>query len=276
MKTALAVIGEKDIADIDRADIVSVKKQMELASLKPTTVRVRMIKLRTVLNWCVQNELIETVPPFPKLPPAHYEKFIPPTPAELSALCAVARPHVLRVILLGAQLGVRIGPSELLKMTWADIDLQRSVVRVRAARKRPDQPWREVPIRESLLTLMRIWHKSDSAAGIGHVIHYGGKPVENSIQSSWASLLKKAGINRRIRPYDLRHAFATEAIAAGVDVGTVAQLMGHDPKMLLVHYQHVADKQKRAAVEALPEIQITAKNYGKNYNTEKSVAPLNG
>ena len=74
-----------------------------------------------------------------------------------------------------------------------------------------------------------------------------------------ATLLKNAGIRRRIRPYDLRHAFATEAIAAGVDVGTVAQLMGHDPKMLLDHYQHVADKQKRAAVEALPEISITAK-----------------
>ena len=55
-----------------------------------------------------------------------------------------------------------------------------------------------------------------------------------------------------------------KAIVAGIDIGTVADIMGDDPKMLLEHYQHVADKQKRAAVEALPEIQITAENYGKN------------
>jgi integrase len=75
--------------------------------------------------------------------------------------------------------------------------------------------------------------------------------------TKWYTALKKSGIKRRIRPYDLRHAFATEAIAAGVDVGTVAQLIGARLKMLLEHYQHVADKQKRAAVGALPDIPMT-------------------
>jgi hypothetical protein len=49
--------------------------------------------------------------------------------------------------------------------------------------------------------------------------------------------------------------------------GTVAQIIGHNPKMLLDHYQHVADIQKRAAVEKLPDIpmvklrqKITAKD----------------
>lgn len=44
-------------------------------------------------------------------------------------------------------------------------------------------------------------------------------------------------------------------IRRGVDVGTVANLMGHDnPNMLLTHCQHVLDKQKTAAVEALPDL----------------------
>ena len=77
----------------------------------------------------------------------------------------------------------------------------------------------------------------------------------SSIKNAWKQTLQRAGITRRIRPYDLRHAFATELIAGGVDVGTVAKLMGHStPTMLLTHYQHVMDKQKRAAVEALPDI----------------------
>ena len=40
-----------------------------------------------------------------------------------------------------------------------------------------------------------------------------------------------------------------------MDVGTVAKLMGHStPIMLLNHYQYVMDQQKRAAVEAMPDV----------------------
>ncbi|MBR5997969.1 MAG: tyrosine-type recombinase/integrase, partial [Deltaproteobacteria bacterium] len=74
-------------------------------------------------------------------------------------------------------------------------------------------------------------------------------------QTAWENTLKRAGITRRIRPYDLRHFFATQMIAAGVDLGTVAHLMGHTgTTMLLQHYQHVLSKQKKAAVEALPDV----------------------
>ena len=59
-----------------------------------------------------------------------------------------------------------------------------------------------------------------------------------------------------------------KAIAAGADVGTVAQIMGNDPKTILEHHQHVVDARKRAVVEAIPELpgnikfsaEITAKN----------------
>ena len=72
--------------------------------------------------------------------------------------------------------------------------------------------------------------------------------------------MRRAFIERRIRPYDLRHAFATELIAAGVDIGTVAKLMGHSgPTMLLTHYQYVMDRQKREAVENLPELSYVPK-----------------
>ena len=83
----------------------------------------------------------------------------------------------------------------------------------------------------------------------------------SSIKTAWRNTLRRAGITRRIRPYDLRHTFATEAIAAGADIGTVARLLGHSsPTMILQHYQFVMDKQKRAAVEALPEFKYVPKN----------------
>lgn len=146
-------------------------------------------------------------------------------------------PHVVRVIILGAQCGVRVGPSELFRLTWADVDMKRRVLRVHGAKKNLNAPWREVPIRESLIPIFESWKKEDDASGVEYLIHHRGQPVEK-IKRAWACALRRAEITRRIRPYDLRHAFVTELIARGVDIGTVAKLMGHSsPTMLLNHYQ---------------------------------------
>ena len=269
MRPCLNVIGGMSIGDITKAHLESVKTSLSESGVKPVTVRAKLSVLRTVIRWCAEKGIIEQCPPFPKLPPPHYEHFIPPTPGEIELLCRVAPPHIIRVIILGTQLGIRVGQSELLKLKWTDIDLIRGIARIHAARKRPDQPMHEVPLRASLYDAMQAWAQEDAANGIEYIISFKGMQV-GSIHTAWYTALKKSGIKRRIRPYDLRHAFATEAIAAGVDVGTVAQLMGHDPKMLLEYYQHVADKQKRAAVEALPDIPMTkslagsrSQNYGR-------------
>lgn len=104
-----------------------------------------------------------------------------------------------------------------------------------------------------------IAYPRDAAAGIRHVISWGGRPVR-SICRAWHTALTRAGIGRRIRPYDLRHAFATYALAGSADIGSVARLMGHtDASMILKTYQHVQDAQKRAAVEAAPDILDLAK-----------------
>ena len=158
--------------------------------------------------------------------------------------------------MLGAYFGVRIGECELLKLRWEDVDFNRLVLRVQSADKNPSMPWREVPIREDLLPLFRQWQEEDRELGTATLVHRKGKPLKR-IQTAWENAVERAGITRRIRPYDLRHAFATEAIAAGADIGTVASLMGHSsPQMLLNHYQHVQTSQKRKAVSTLPMIRF--------------------
>lgn len=253
MRYPLQKIGLLPVTAITRKHLEQLKAEMLTMPVKPATIRGRLSVLRTVLRWCVAQGYMGPVE-FPKLPPAQYEKFVPPTPAELEAIMAVSAPHIVRTVVLGAQCGVRVGPSELFALTWDDVDLVRGVLRVHGAKKNPNAPWREVPIRESLLPLLRQWRQEDADAGVPYLIHHGGKPVE-SVKRAWTQALRRAGITRRIRPYDLRHAFATELIAGGVDIGTVAKLMGHSsPAMILMHYQYVMDGQKRAAVEALPDL----------------------
>lgn len=254
MRIPLKRLGNLQVNAIKHDDIACVMADMELKGVKPVTVRGRISVLRTVLRWCADNDFCEPIR-FPKMPPAKYEKFIPPTPDELAAIVRVASPHIVRVIILGAQFGVRVGPSEMLKLTWSDVDIERRILRIHGSKKNQDAPWREVPISGRNLRFFEAWKEEDARIGASTLIHYNGRAV-SSIKTAWRLALDRAGIKRRIRPYDLRHAFATELLAGDVDVGTVAKLMGHSsPTMILNHYQYVMNRQKRAAVEALPEIE---------------------
>ena len=258
MRGALELYGRTALGNIGFNELAQIMETLQSGTIKSVTVRGRMSVLRTVMRWCADQGYCDPVR-FPKLPPAQYEKFIPPTPQELDAIMSVADEHIQRVVILGAQCGVRVGPSELLKLHWDDVDLELRILRIHGAKKNLAAPWREVPIRDGLVPILQAWKEADEQTGITRVIHYKGKAI-SSIKTAWASTLDKAGITRRIRPYDLRHAFATELIAAGADIGTVAKLMGHSsPAMILNHYQYVMDKQKRAAVEALPEISYVPK-----------------
>lgn len=254
MKKILERLGEKDVREISKQDIMLCIKQDLATSVKPITVRCRYSHLRTILRFGMERGFLDAVD-FPKLPPANYLKLMPPTPQEITALLAMAPQHLQRIIIVGSQCGVRVGRSELFRLKWADMDFQRAVLRVHGSRKNKDAPWREVPVNEHLLVIMQAWYELDMQNGKPeYIISFRGKPVSFPY-GTWKQTLRRAGITRRIRLYDLRHAFATEAIAGGADIGTVASIMGHaNPTMILRHYQYVLDTQKRAAVEALPEL----------------------
>ncbi|MFW5836866.1 MAG: tyrosine-type recombinase/integrase, partial [Desulfovibrionaceae bacterium] len=111
-----------------------------------------------------------------------------------------------------------------------------------------------VDLREDFQERLKAWKAEDDKQGIPWVIHYRKKPV-TSVKGAWKRACEKVGITRGIRPYDLRHAFATEVLAQGGDVKAVAEIMGHaDTTMIHKHYQHVLNKQKKAAIDKLPSL----------------------
>jgi integrase len=69
--------------------------------------------------------------------------------------------------------------------------------------------------------------------------NHRGKPwTATSLDRECAKLSGKLGF--RVTPYMIRHTFATRKIIEGVDLVTIATLMGHvDLKMLMRIYQHV-------------------------------------
>ena len=260
MKPSLLFLGSTPISQIDFSKLNELIHYLYSFCIKNSSIKRYSSQVFSLIRWCVEKEFIKETPRFPRLPHVEYEHFIPPTQHELAIMFEKAPEHLQRIIVLGSQMGIRVGKSELFGLKWGDIDLDNGVIHLRAAKKNKAEPVRDIPIRASLIPVLERWYHLDRQSSIEYVINYCGKPVIR-ISRAWKKMLIRAGITRRIRPYDLRHAFATEAIAAGADIGTVAKLMGHtDMNMVLKHYQHVLSSQKRAAVEALPEPQYVAKN----------------
>ena len=66
----------------------------------------------------------------------------------------------------------------------------------------------------------------------------------------WHRARKEAGLED-VRLHDLRHTFASQAVARGVPLSTVARMLGHaDPRMTL-RYAHVGDRDLQAAAERI-------------------------
>jgi integrase len=257
MKLPLAALGRKDITRITEQDLAMVTTQILAADIRQTSACYYARLFFAVLHWARRRHFISQMPLLPELPAVHCRHFVPPSQEELAALYAAASPSIRRVIVLGSKLGLRVGPCEMFRLTWADIDFLRNVCRVPAAAKNKAEPWREVPLHPSILPVLKEWRKADLEAGTLYVVHKADGTPYGSIRKSWAQALRRSGIARHIRPYDLRHAFATDAIAGGADIGTVAKLMGHsDAQMVLQHYQHVLTAQKIAAIDALPSLPL--------------------
>ena len=63
-------------------------------------------------------------------------------------------------------------------------------------------------------------------------------------------MVKKAGVNN-FTWHDLRHTFASRLVMAGVDITTVAALMGHKKIQMTMRYAHLAKEHKQDAVDRL-------------------------
>ena len=72
-----------------------------------------------------------------------------------------------------------------------------------------------------------------------------------SVRKAHDAAIRRAGIKEHFRLYDLRHTFATRAAQAGVDVLTLASMLGHTAVQMTMRYVHPTDQHKREAAEKL-------------------------
>lgn len=183
----------------------------------------------------------------------------PPTRQEVERLLAVSPPHLTRALIISWACGLRPG-GEVFRLTWADVDFEGQELRVISARKGGPVA-RSVPLDPAMLALLKSWHESDLVSAPYKmpadqipIVHYRFRPVA-SVKRSWAHAKKEAKITRRLRPYDLRHAWFTGALKQGGDFKAISELGGHSRvDTTLRFYDHVTGERHRRAVEKIQRI----------------------
>ena len=170
--------------------------------------------------------------------------------------------------LVAVTTGMRAG--ELAGLQWDDLDLGHGVLHVRRswARgldggfevKEPKtvKSKRTIPLTPETVGALRVLRhrletKGDVAGTDPVFTDAAGQRIDISkLAPRLRALLAQVGLPTDNRFHDLRHTAATLWLAAGVDVKTVADLLGHSTAVTTMNvYAHSDDKRKQDAVERL-------------------------
>ena len=136
------------------------------------------------------------------------------------------------------------------------------VCRIRRENVHLDQGYLFNPYGKTKAARRKLWLSQTSAAVLakrlqqdGDYLFEGrvqGKPI-TKVNGAHTGTLKRSGV-RRFRLYDLRHTFATRAVENGIDLVTLAAILGHSKIEMVMRYAHPTDQNKIAAMRKMEAV----------------------
>lgn len=137
--------------------------------------------------------------------------------------------------------GIRV--SELVDLTFADIDLQEGVLRVTGKGRKQ----RLTPIgSQAIQALTRYIEMRNAAIPAGaenpakiFLNKHGESLSTRSVRRKLDKYLGMAGLDPGISPHTLRHSFATHLLNSGADLRSVQELLGHQSLSTTQVYTHL-------------------------------------
>lgn len=171
---------------------------------------------------------------------------------EWQALLRASTPQFRRVLIFLRLSGCR--PEELRSLTWSKVRIEvRAVllsVHKTSAVQRDKRP-RRIALCTILLKLLAVLRRRQKCGD--HVfLNSRGRPwTRGAICKYLREKRRRLGLPEDLKLYSNRHAFATGAILNGVDIATLAELLGHNSTRTTEIYLHLSGKADHlnAAVE---------------------------
>jgi integrase len=273
-------LGERQLSRLSTADLDAFYSALShQAGLAPATIRQIHSILRRGLRqavrwgWIGGNPAINTT-----LPRRRRAEIEPPSPAVIRSLLDAAIEHDATtgtLMFLAARTGMRRG--ELCGLKWDDVDLARAKIVVsRAVAAVPDgtiekttktHASRRIALdKATVATIARYRQQAEEwAACAGTTLGPmsfvfsrtidGERPLHpDNVTAAFRRLCERERITG-VRLHDLRHAHATQLLAAGVPVRTVSGRLGHASAMTTLNvYAHALEESDEHAAQVIGEI----------------------
>jgi len=169
--------------------------------------------------------------------------------AEYERLLAKLPEYLRQVITFAFWTGWRMR-SEILPLTWEQIDLEKGTVRLWAGTTKNSEG-RVITLPAELRALLeRLWTEHvTSWPSCHYVFHRAGQRIK-AFGDAWRSACKEAGLEGRI-PHDFRRTAARNMVRAGIPERVVMQLLGHKTRSMLDRYNIVNEEDLREAARRM-------------------------
>ncbi len=256
----IAAIGKVRLDKITKPMITHLIKSRLEAGIKPRTVNIDVIVLRSVLKEAKDEGLIVHLPTEgirprkvktpvrPLLSPTQFEKF-----CKAAAECSKNSAQLLDYLRLLAYSGAR--RDEALALKWEDVNFDRKFIRIGADGSTKNSRARHVdfnPRLEGHLRGMETRRAPDSEWLFPSPLRGGTDKPAKTLRGSFVIARKKAKLDW-LGFHDLRHYFASMAVMSGIDFKTIAEWLGHQDGGMLVGkvYGHLLPEHKQRMAERL-------------------------
>jgi integrase len=263
----LPVFAGRRIATITVDDVAGVIRALAKEGRSPRTISGALATLGAIMRYALRRGYI-TDNPLRRLEPGERPRALPRPrhvlgQDEIARLLAACAPRYRPLIATALYTGMRI--SELLALTWSDIDFAAGVIRVRAqlSRAQRGRPARrvspktaagirDVPLVAQLAALLGEYQAAatfvepdDFVFATSKATPLGHRNVERRALQRAA---RDAGIAPAPRFHTLRHTFASHLIIdLGLDVAQVSRILGHASVTTTLNiYTHLFDDARHA------------------------------
>ena len=136
--------------------------------------------------------------------------------------------------------------GEIVTLRWEDVDLEAGELRLRDAKTGPRQVALSPAAVRVLSAIPRVVDTPWVIAG-----RKPGTRLAN-LNASWLVVRARAGLDD-VRLHDLRHSFASRALALGESLSMIGKLLGHRKVQTTARYAHLAQDSVKASAARVAE-----------------------
>ena len=237
----LPALGRLPLEAVERRDIVEFHRKL---SDRPVTAN-KCVKLlshmyRLGAGWGLAPEGFNPCRSVEKYPERTRERFL--TDAEFARLGRVLDEAVDSGSLpLAAATAIRLlmltgcRKSEILTLRWTEVDLDAGELHLRDSKTGP----RAVQLPPTAVRLLEALPRKKGCPWVFPGNDRDGRYSGSGLDHAWRTVRAAAGLED-VRLHDLRHSFASRALALGETLPVIGKLLGHSDIETTARYAHLA------------------------------------